>query len=129
MKKIFLISFLFLLTGRLAYAAFVPCGPGTAKPECELCDFFVLINNLLVFAFEIIAFIAVVMAIVGGIFFFFAGTSPEALRRAKGIIISVVIGIAIILSAWVIVNTIFDQLGVIETEGWQWWNIQCTSPP
>jgi hypothetical protein len=126
MRKIFLISFLFLLlAANQVQAALVPCGPGTGK-DCQFCDFFVLINNILAFAFEVIAFIVVVMAIVGGVFFFFAGANPDALRRAKGIITSVVIGIVIILAAWAIVNTIFEYSGIIKMQGWQWWNIQCT---
>ncbi len=129
MRRVFSSFFLILsllLISLPTQAALVPCGPGTDKPECEFCDFFVLANDVLKLAFEIIGFIAVVMAVVGGVFFFFAGASPDALRRAKGIITSVVIGIVIVLSAWAIINTIFNYSGIIEMQGWQWWNIQCT---
>ena len=129
MKRVFLISFLLLLLTPYFISAagpLVPCGPGTDKPDCQFCDFFVLINNVLKFALEIIGFVAVVMAIVGGIFFFFAGANPDALRQAKRIILSVVIGVVIILSSWAVVNTIFNYSGIIEMQGWQWWNIQCT---
>jgi len=34
--------------------------------------------------------------------------------------------VVIVLSAWAVVNTIFNYSGIIEMQGWQWWNIQCT---
>ena len=139
MKKIFLISFLFLfiLLPALAQAGLVPCGlseddpdqPGDQTVPCQFCHFFVIINNIIKFVMSVLVpLIAVVMLIVGGIMFFFAGAKPEILIQAKGIITSTVIGLLIIFSAWVIVNTILTKTGIVDSPALlQWYNIQCST--
>ncbi len=104
----------------------VPCGPGTEKETCEFCDFFVLINNIIREVLKYAGIIAVLMLISGGVMLFFAGASSEIFLRAKGIITSTVIGLVIVLSAWITINTIFDRLNVIEMDGWTWYNISCS---
>lgn len=118
----------------------VPCGPGVGQGgdpgfdpsidgiPCTICHFFVLINNILEMIFtEIVPFLVGLMLIVGGIWFYFAGVSEEQKRKAKGIITSSVIGIVIILTAWILVNTIFSQMDIVDTTGawYEWYKIEC----
>ena len=128
-KKIFLISLLFFLLLPLSAAAqngLLPCGPGTAKESCTICDLFVLITNVLTFVMVRIApVVAALMLIIGGIWFYFSGTSPENKRRAQSIVTSSVIGVVIILTAWAVVNTILDRSGIVEMDGWKWYDIKC----
>jgi len=131
MKKIFLISFLFLFLGiSQAQAALVVCGPGTAKADCEFCDIFVMGSNLLEWIFTwVVPTVATLMFIVGGVLLLFAGAKADAFNKAKGAITAAVVGLLIIFSAWVIVNTVFDKIGVVElAQGWKWYNIQCKTP-
>ncbi|PIV44973.1 MAG: hypothetical protein COS25_02330, partial [Candidatus Nealsonbacteria bacterium CG02_land_8_20_14_3_00_37_10] len=54
-------------------AQLVPCGPGTAKENCELCDFFVLFDNIVKFVLQkLVPPIAALMLVFGGSMFFAA---------------------------------------------------------
>ena len=124
---IFLFLFVFSLAPLQAQAAgLVPCG-GQGEAACTFCDFFVMINRIVQFVMtRIVPVIAVLMLVIGGVFFFFAGASPNALNTAKGIITSVVIGLVIIFCAWVIVNTVITKIGIVESPSiLQWYNIGC----
>jgi len=112
----------------------VPCGrpcddPTTQRDEtrpCEFCHFFIMINGIVEFImFRLVPVIAVLMLVFGGVMFLFAGAKPDMLIRAKGTITAAVVGIVIIFSAWIIVNTVLDKTGIIETDGWTWYNIDC----
>ncbi len=134
MKKIFFISFLvlflaFLVPDITQAEGLVPCG-GERQPECTICYFFVLFNNIIKFVmFKLVPPIAALMLVVGGIMFFFAGASPGMLNRAKSIIISVAIGLGIIFGAWVIVNTVLVQSEIVDPGKGkallEWWKITC----
>ena len=127
-KKIFLISFLvfFLLPVLVRAAGLVPCG-GSGEDPCTLCHLFVLRNNIIKFVmFKLVPGLAVLMLIVGGIMFFFAGAKPETLKQARGVITSVVIGLLLVFCAWIIVNTIFVKAGIVKTPSLSnWWKISC----
>ena len=120
MRQFFFVTFLFLFAFSLAplqtqAAGLVPCGI-TADDPCEFCDFFVLINNIIKFVMvRIVPVVAVLMLVVGGMMFFFAGAKPDMLTRAKGVITSVVIGLVIIFCAWVIVNTVITKIGIVKS--------------
>ena len=113
----------------------VPCGrscddPDTSKNECDpcqFCDFFVMINNIIRFVmFTLVPVVAVLMLIIGGVMFFFAGAKPAILIQAKGIITSVVIGLIIIFAAWVIVNTVLTNIGIVQSDALlRWYQIEC----
>ena len=125
MKRIFLaIAALFLLAAvGPVQAGVVPCGePGN---PCQLCDVFVMIDNILDFILiKMVPVIAVLMLVVGGIMFFFAGADPGMLTKAKSLITSTIIGLVIIFAAFLIVGTVLSVLGLT---GWtedlyrNWW--------
>ncbi len=136
-KNLFLLTFLFLfLVPGLAQAGLVPCGrlyddPNTPDINeslpCTFCHFFLMINNIVRFLlFTILPPLVVLLLVVGGFLFLFAGASADAFNRAKGVIFSTVLGLVIILSAWLIVNTLLVQIGVIKIpELLQWYDIRC----
>ena len=123
---IFLFLFVFSLIPIQTQAALVPCGNTPGDP-CTFCHFFILINNIIRFVmFTLVPAIAVLMIIVGGVMFFFAGAKPDMLNQAKGIITSVVIGLLIIFCAWVIVNTVIQKIGIVQSPSLlQWYDIGC----
>ncbi|MDO8558936.1 MAG: hypothetical protein Q7R84_01255 [bacterium] len=117
-------------SGRAQKTGLVPCGPGTAKADCEFCDIFVMSSGILGWIFKfIVPTVATLMFIIGGVLFIFAGAKAEMFNKAKSIITAAVIGLLIIFGAWIIVNTVFDKIGVVELgSGWKWYDIQCKTP-
>ena len=57
-----------------------------------------------------------------------AGLKPDQVSRGKSIILGTLVGLAIALLSWTILNVIFNALANQESEGFPWpWNeIQCT---
>jgi len=126
---IFFIIFLgiFLFPPVSSAQGLVPCGnPG--QPPCQLCHFFVMLDRILDFIFtRLVPAVAVLMLMIGGVMFFFAGGSPQTLGTAKSIITSVFIGLIIIFAAWLIINTFFLIIGVAAWTGLAggWFTIDC----
>ena len=132
---------LILLVGfflpNLTQGALVPCGPGTEKEVCELCDFFVLFDNIVDFllvprsdlngGIPIIPLIATVMIMIGGAMFYFSAEDPGMVQRAKSLLTYVVIGLILIYGAWLIVNLFITAIGLSNWKGFQggWWQINC----
>jgi len=128
---------LIILIPSLAQAGLVPCGHTIDDPKtpnidesqpCTFCDFFVMTDNILDFLLlppdGIVFIIAVLMLVVGGVMFFFAGANPNALQTAKRIITSTIIGLVIIYAAFVIVGSILSAIGLADwtTEIYKnWW--------
>lgn len=127
-KKIALIGLLNLLTVTTVRAdnGLVPCG-GPNQDPCRLCDFFVLFDNIVDFTlFSLVPPIAVLMLVIGGAMFFFAGGKPESLGKAKAILTATVIGLLIIYGAWLLLSTFFMTIGVNEWTGLgEWFNYPC----
>ncbi|MBZ9571731.1 TrbC/VirB2 family protein [Patescibacteria group bacterium] len=93
----------------------VPCGrytndPGTAIDEsapCTLCHLFVLFKRVVDFVTVNIIFpLAVLMFVIGGAMLLIAGGDPGKIGLGRKILKATVIGLVIILAAWLIVNTI-----------------------
>ncbi|PIP25000.1 MAG: hypothetical protein COX34_01060 [Candidatus Nealsonbacteria bacterium CG23_combo_of_CG06-09_8_20_14_all_36_12] len=135
MKKQILFTILLLVIGYWllvgsAQAALVSCG-GKDQEPCQLCDFFVLFQNIVNFVlFKIVPPLAALFLVIGGVMFFFAGASPSTLQTAKKLMTSVMFGLLIIYGAWVFVNTFFMLIGVAEPGQFgfdlrKWWNFPC----
>ena len=147
MKKIFLIIVLFsiLMPFQTANAGLVPCGCGAESAGCvcitegcgcetgvgcvcTLCHFFILFERIIEFVlFQMVPIIATLMLVVGGVYFFGAGGNPQMKTTGNNIISSTIIGLMIIFSSWIIINSFFAFIGVSEWTGLEqgWWNIQC----
>lgn len=82
--------------------------------SCGFNDFIVLINNIIKYIIVlIIPIMAIVFAYAGFLFLTSGGDSAKR-TKAKKAMTSAIIGIVIILSAWLIVRTIVRALGVDE---------------
>ena len=129
-KKILIITLVFsyLIPLQTQAAGLVPCG-GEGEDPCQLCHVFVMANNILGQLFTwVVPTIAVLMLVIGGVMFLFAGARPNMMAQAKGIITSVVVGLLIIFSAWVIVNTVLKTSGIVESPSIiEWYKISCSS--
>ncbi len=93
-------------------AGLVPCGLGpTTDPgfkACTVCDFFVLIQNIIKFLLYVFASLATLMAIYIAFLFMFSGGSPAKIADAKSKLWLVIIGIFWVLGSWLVLNTILN---------------------
>lgn len=88
----------------------VPCGnPG--QPECQTNDFFKLVQNVVnYFTFVLAVPVATVAIAYAGIGMASQPAKPEKRKQAIEILQAAIIGLVLVLAAWLIVNTIFDYL-------------------
>jgi len=116
------VLFFSLFSNSATAAPLVPCGPGTVKGECELCDFFKLFDNIVKFVLRnLVPPIAALMLVIGGVMFFQAAGNPAGVGKAKSLLTSVVIGLLIVYGAYLIISLFFTAIGVAEWTGLQNW--------
>jgi len=110
--------------GTVKYEGLVPCGKSEKGPNetegvtkaCQLCHLFVMLDGIIDFVLlDILPWIVILMILIAGIMFYFAGGNPSLLLQAKKLITSVVIGVTIILCSYLIVGTILNVMGVVDT--------------
>ena len=124
MRKIIPLFFLVFLIGLLfplviLAADLVPCG-GEGEPVCQFCHFFVMIDNVFDFVLlKIIPPVAVLMLVIGGIMFYFAGGKPELVTQGKDLIKAVVIGLFLAYGAYMIVGFVLMMVGAADFPGLQ----------
>lgn len=92
----------------------VPCGnPGQA--DCETNDFFELVQNIVnYFTFVLAVPVATVAIAYAGISMASQPAKPEKRKQAIEILQTAIVGLALVLGAWLIVNTIFNYLAESE---------------
>lgn len=109
----------------------VPCGPGKADPVCDVCDFFVLIDNIIDFiSIKIAPYLALLLIIGGAFMMIVSGGSETQYAKGKTIITSAIVGLLIIWGSWVIIDTIMSGLTSFGSQGTApnfipWNTIQC----
>lgn len=93
------------------------CGTGSgtltcnkATTGCNLCDALVVTRNITVLLMWFAMIGAVLMIVVGALTMMFAAGSEERFAKGKKAILNAVIGLAIALGAWLIVNTVLQFL-------------------
>ncbi|MCB9810992.1 MAG: hypothetical protein H6779_04850 [Candidatus Nomurabacteria bacterium] len=104
-------------------AAFVPCD----GVDCSLCNLVDMINLIILWLFGIIFLIFAVIMLVAGFGLITAGGNQTALDEAKKKFQNAVIGIIIVMAAWLLIDTIMKGLltdGEISGYG-PWTDVQC----
>lgn len=87
---------------------------------CQFCHFFVMIDGIFDFVLiYVVPPIAVLMLVVGGIMFYFAGSKPELVKQGTSLIKNVIIGLFLIYGAFMLVGTVLKIMGVAEWTGLQ----------
>jgi len=84
----------------------VPCN----GPECNLCDLAQLAENVINFFVKISFVISALLFAYAGFLFFTAGADPGKVSSARKIFTDTIVGIIIILTAWLVVNVILTVL-------------------
>ncbi len=124
-KTLLIIFFLSLLPLVSSAQGLVPCGPGTGKEVCQLCDLFQLFANIVQFLLVVIVPpVAALFFVWGGILFYTAMGDSSKITAAKNVLTSVIIGILIVYGAHFIVSMILNALNVVDVQ-WPNINIPC----
>ncbi len=119
---IFLFSFsIFNFAGA---ASLVPCGPGSDSGKaCTLCDFTSLAHNVVSFIITAAFAIAILVMLYGGFTILTAGDSTARMESGRKMILQTVIGLAILLSSWLIIDTTMKVfVGSTSPTSWGPWN-------
>ncbi len=129
MAKIFknLISaiiLIFFLVNLVSAAGLVPC----SGINCTVCHFFVLLKNIIDFLVKMVMPpLAGLMFLIGGIMMLSGGASEDNYKKGKGIMKNALIGVVIVLSSWVIVNTLIVFFGrsIDNFQVDSWFKVRC----
>ena len=116
----FLISFLIITIPDLAFAQVRPIQriftegiipqPTGAGGTYEIIDIFTLLGNILTLAFTFTAVVAVIYLIVGGYNYVTAYGNPENIQKGKQTITWAIIGLAVSIIAWAIVQFVWGAI-------------------
>lgn len=106
----------------------VPAGrDGDFSPEgYGTCEFVELINNVLQFLFVIASLIAVIIFIYAGFLMVASKGDVAQITKSKGMFMNVTIGFVIMLSAFLIVNTVLGVLLGTGSPALNWQSIECS---
>ncbi|MGB4834243.1 MAG: hypothetical protein WBP40_04390, partial [Candidatus Moraniibacteriota bacterium] len=120
------------------HAGLIPCGlsspdpdiPGGGTERCTLCHLLVGISRIVVFLRNIMAAVAVAVLVAMAIIYLTSGGNEGRMTFAKGGMFAALIGLGIVLLAWVTVNFILTlpiintTTGLIRT-GWD--TVSCST--
>lgn len=90
----------------------VKCGPQGSQKLCELKDLFELLIGIYNFLLGMAGIVALGLLIYGGVQMLLYSVDEEHVKRGKSTITQALIGLAVILLAYIIVNTLLVALGV-----------------
>lgn len=98
---------LFLIMPTFVFAGgLVPCGTSDNPRECTFCDLLRLVQNIIGFLRNLGIALAVLFIAWGGFLLLISGESEERRVKGKETLKAAVIGVIIILSSWIIINTV-----------------------
>jgi len=106
-------------------------GPNGAVPACtNLCDLVGTFINIIYLALSIAIFIITpILFVWGGIMIMFSGANPGTLETGKKILLGTVIGLAIVLCSYLLVNTALSVLNITSVGGFNGNASTCTISP
>ncbi len=96
------------LTERVGGGGLVPCG-GPGQDACTTCHALQLAQNVVEFIVQVSFVIAALLFAYAG-FLFFTSSAVDSISTAKNIFTNTVVGIIIILTAWLLVNVLLHTL-------------------
>jgi len=95
----------------------VKCGPQPGQTLCELKDLFELLIGIYNFLLGMAGIVALGFLIYGGIQMLLFSVDEEKLKSGKSTVTQALIGLVVILLAYIVVNTLLLALGVTDTAG------------
>jgi len=128
----------FFFTESLALASTPPDGivslSGCSGPDCTACNVVHMVNGGITWLIGILFVVFAVIMVIAGVGLVTSGGNQSALESAKSKFTNAIIGLIIILSAWLIVDTLMRGLlgneGKLdnggEMTGWLFWSqVEC----
>jgi hypothetical protein len=117
---------LFLFIPQISFAAIVPesCQQGSCSP----CEFFKLLSNIFNFIIAGAALFALIGLIVGAFLYMSSGSAEARITLAKNVWKNTAIGFALVVGAWLIVNTMLHLIAKDEYSK-DWYTFTCTTAP
>jgi hypothetical protein len=130
---------LYVLAGSLMLVPYFALGQqnGGLVPcrgiECQACHAIALVQNVLNFFVTIASGLAILLFSYAGFLMLTAAGNTGKIEKGKGVFVNVLIGIVIVLAAWLIIDTImkamFEGSALSGTQGFGGWNeIICVQP-
>ena len=119
-------------------AGLVPCGVtlGTGESEvkiatgCQACHLTQLVQNIINFIVGISITLAILLVAWAGFLYFSSGARPDNINKGKDVLKNTAIGFLVVISAWIIVNTLlYTLLDKKQYPESSWFRIECTTEP
>jgi len=121
-KLLIVFSLLLIIPATVTFAAgLVPCN----GPDCTLCDFLTLSNNIITLLTQIGISLASLFFAWGALVIMTAGGSEEKVKSGKDMARTAVEGVVIALGAYIIIGTLLHVLTGSES-AIPWSEIKCT---
>lgn len=124
-KYILPLALLAVLLTNVAYAQLVPCG-GPGQQACNFCHLLLLGQNLINLAIQLSFAFAGLFIAWGAFVIMTSGGSSSRVSDGKKTIQTAMIGIVIVLSAWLIIGTTL-QIFTGSASKLPWTEINCVS--
>jgi len=116
-----------LVTAAFVTDPIVPCGTGTNPESCTLCHLWELASNIINFlSFNLAIPMAVLLFVAAGIIFLISGGNQEKVTLARSIYNNTVIGLFIIFTSWLLIDTLLKSIAIGTFSGS--WNVFPTCP-
>ena len=96
----------------------VPCGgedATTAEDACEICDLAKGIDSIVEFFARLVAVVTVVIIVVAGIMYIVSAGNQGMVTMAKTAMKNALIGLIIVLTAFVLIHFVLRALAVVDT--------------
>lgn len=90
--------------------ALVPCGR-TGQPMCTLCDLIKGIYDIVQYIIKIAVWVTLTAIAIGGGMYALSAGNSNMIELAKGAMKKALIGLVIVLTAWLMVNTLLLVIG------------------
>ena len=115
----------------VSYLPLVQCGridpsaPAKQQEPCTTCDAVKLIKNVVdLIIYVATPMIATTLFIWAGFQMLLGGANPGLYGKGKSILTNTIYGVAIVLLAWLITNTIIQTIGP-DSVAKNWWQFEC----
>lgn len=107
-------------------AGLVPCGTGTG-PACTTCHLVVGVKGIIDWGMNVMTFFAIAIIVAMGIVYIVSAGNDSMMKKAKDGIKATLIGFAIMLGSWVIVNFFMMTLAQnkVVSQGGKWSEFTC----